>query len=752
MTDEKKNIPRSLSNATSFHEPSQIHEQAEQKAKSMHLSDIDAMTREEIRQIVHEMQVKQLEANLHAEQLSSQLEKTIARAELSTALDALSAHLAITNEAGTITAVNSAWRQFAHSNAAILSKTGEGVNYFDICDNAIGPDAENAAEFAKGMRAVLDGGKTDFAMEYPCHSSTEQRWFIGRVTRFAANEETRLVVVHENITMRKQAEELLRESEERFKTMFRESPVSIIVHDKKTGEIVDANEAAYTAYGFSSLDELKANEFWLDSPYSAKEALDWIHKTVSEGMQRFEWMNRKATGEVFWEQVSLRAVTINGIDRILATSVDITDRKKMEEALQKSEKKFRRLFEGSEEGILVARGGIIEFANPALERVLGYPTDKIVSDPFVSLIHPDDREMVRDRHFRRMQDQPSEESYEFRAITSDGTVKWIHINAQLIDWDDTPATLSFLHDITDRKHAEQRLMESEERMRGITESTGDAIIMMDNQGAISFWNPAATEILGYRPEEAIGQDLHEMLAPERYHEAVKSNLPAFLETGWGNLVGKKLELSALNKNGHEIAVALTLSAVFLQGQWHAVGVLRDITEQKNMEKDLTRLADTDDLTGLFNRRVFLERLAHEISRCKRYGKAAVLMMLDLDHFKKVNDTYGHAGGDMVLREFARILMETVRETDVSGRMGGEEFAVLLPETTIDAAMPVARRILHLIRESAVVIDGEEIRFTASIGLAQVHADDTHPEPMLARADAAMYQAKDKGRDRAEIKN
>jgi diguanylate cyclase (GGDEF)-like protein/PAS domain S-box-containing protein len=729
-----------------------IRQKAEKKAQKTKFPDPESMTREEIQQMFHDMQVKQIEANLQVEQLRTLLEKYTAQAELLAALDALSAHLAITDEAGTIIAVNSAWIQFAHSNSAVLSKIGEGVNYFDICNNAIGPDAEDAAEFAKGMRAVLDGKKIDFAMEYPCHSSTEQRWFIGRVTRFSANEETRLVVVHENITMRRQAEELLRESEERFKTLFRESPVSILVHDKKTGEIVDANETAYTAYGFSSLDELKANEFWLDSPYSAKEALDWIHKAASEGMQRFEWMNRKATGEAFWEQVSLREVTINGIDRVLATSVDITDRKKVEEALQKSEKKFRHLFAGSEEGILVARKGFIEFANPALGRILGYPVDRIISEPFVSFIHPDDREMVRNRHFGRMLDKPSEESYEFRAITSDGTVKWIHINAQLIDWDDTPATLCFLHDITDRKHTQKRLKESEERLRGITESTGDAIIMMDNQGAISFWNPAATEILGYRPEEAIGQDLHEMLAPERYHEAVKSALPAFLETGWGDRVGKKTELSAVKKNGHEITVSLMLSAVFLQGQWHAVGVLRDITEQKNMEKELVRLADTDNLTGLFNRRIFLERLAHEINRFQRYGTAVVLMMLDLDHFKKVNDTYGHAAGDKVLREFARILRKTVRVTDVSGRVGGEEFAVLLPETTMDIAMPVAQRILRLVRESTVVIDGKEIRFTVSIGLSQVHAEDTHPEPLLARADAAMYQAKDSGRDRAEIKN
>ncbi|MFP3984241.1 MAG: diguanylate cyclase, partial [Desulfurivibrionaceae bacterium] len=400
--------------------------------------------------------------------------------------------------------------------------------------------------------------------------------------------------------------------------------------------------------------------------------------------------------------------------------------------------------------------GRITMINRAGCELLGYAEDEILGCNWFEtcLPQPEGRDSVLPV-FRRLiaSDLSSAEYFENSVVCRDGTQRLMGWHNAFLEDDDgrIVGILSSGEDITDRKHAEQQLKESEERLRSITESTGDAIIMMDNRGAISFWNPAATEILGYRPEEAIGQDLHEMLAPQRYHEAVRSALPAFLETGCGNLVGKKVELSALKKNGCEISVALTLSAVFLQEQWHAVGILRDITGQKNMEKELARLAETDNLTGLFNRRIFMERFAHEISRCQRYGKAAVLMMLDLDRFKKVNDTYGHAAGDKVIRQLSRILRENVRETDVPGRVGGEEFTVLLPETTVDAAMPVARRLLHQIRKSAVVVDDEEIRFTASIGVAQLRADDADPEILLARADAAMYQAKDKGRDRVEVK-
>ena len=187
----------------------QIREQAKQKAKSAHQPDLASMTHEEIQRLFYEMQSKQIESELYARQLRIRLEQYAMKAELLEAVDAISAHLAIINETGTIIAVNKAWERFARYNTAEMSRIGIGINYFDICDNTNGPDAGIAAEFAQGMRAVLAGEKSGFIMEYPCHSDTEKRWFVGRVTRFFANGGPRLVVAHENITIRKQAEEEL---------------------------------------------------------------------------------------------------------------------------------------------------------------------------------------------------------------------------------------------------------------------------------------------------------------------------------------------------------------------------------------------------------------------------------------------------------------------------------------------------------------------------------------------------------------
>jgi PAS domain S-box-containing protein len=156
------------------------------------------------------------------------------------------------------------------------------------------------------------------------------------------------VIAMHDITERKRAEEELQESEEKYKTLFNYSPVNITIHDKDTGEVVDANEVAYRSYGYTSLAEFKKNEFWMEPPYSFREALEWIHKAYNEGIQSFEWKNRNLTGDIFWEYVTLRPVTINGRERVFATAIDITKRKNLESQLLENEERYRTIFNNSE--------------------------------------------------------------------------------------------------------------------------------------------------------------------------------------------------------------------------------------------------------------------------------------------------------------------------------------------------------------------------------------------------------------------
>lgn len=174
---------------------------------------------------------------------------------------------------------------------------------------------------------------------------------------------------------------------------------------------------------------------------------------------------------------------------------------------------------------------------------------------------------------------------------------------------------------------------------------------------------------------------------------------------------------------------------------------RDIEARNRAEAELERQASTDALTGLPNRRAFMDTAQQEFERSKRYSRSLSCMMVDLDHFKRVNDKYGHSVGDLVLKAFAEHARQSLRKHDAVGRIGGEEFAVLLPETGCREAVTLAERLGSEVRNLNLRLDGQTIRFTVSIGVAQSNAKEHTFEQTLKRADAALYEAKEAGRNR-----
>jgi len=171
--------------------------------------------------------------------------------------------------------------------------------------------------------------------------------------------------------------------------------------------------------------------------------------------------------------------------------------------------------------------------------------------------------------------------------------------------------LGIFHDLTERNQASEELRLSEARLRAITDSANDAIVMMNPRGEITYWNPAAESILGYPGEMAMGKDLHGLLAPERYHPAIRGNLPGFAATGRGNAVGETIELTARRLDGSEVPIDLSLSAVNLKGEWHAVGVIRDVTQRKRYESELI-LAREQAEAAAHAKGVFLAAMSHEL--------------------------------------------------------------------------------------------------------------------------------------------
>jgi len=286
------------------------------------------------------------------------------------------------------------------------------------------------------------------------------------------------------------------------------------------------------------------------------------------------------------------------IVRFLEQVVDIVTQKVREirtleklrqehKALQESEERYRALFERSAEGILVADIETLQFkyANPAICSMLGYNEEELKRMSVVD-IHPQDAlEHVLSEFEAQARGEKTLAS-NIPCLRKDGSTVYADIRSTKVLIDGRERNVGFFSDITDRKRAEEALLESEERFRNVSASAQDAILMMDNEGRISFWNEAAERVFGYQAEEILGKSLHETLGAERFHDAYRKGFGQFRETGEGIVVGQTLELAAVRKDGTEFPIELSVSAIKLKGKWNAVGILRDITERKQAEEEL----------------------------------------------------------------------------------------------------------------------------------------------------------------------
>ena len=221
---------------------------------------------------------------------------------------------------------------------------------------------------------------------------------------------------------------------------------------------------------------------------------------------------------------------------------------------------------------------------------------------------------------------------------------------------------------------------------------------------------------------------------------------SLLDTGkWNGEIWNK------RKNGEVYPEHLTITAVRnLEGfVTNYVGSFVDITEQVRLQEELQRRAEVDFLTGLINRRHFLELAEVELVRAQRYNSSLSVLMMDIDYFKNINDTYGHKTGDLVLQKLALVCEEVLREGDIIGRLGGEEFSILLPETASPRAMEVAERLRQALADTSLKLgdSGLELPFTVSIGVTALEGRNFSIDSLLQEADAAPYQAKNSGRNR-----
>jgi diguanylate cyclase (GGDEF)-like protein/PAS domain S-box-containing protein len=297
------------------------------------------------------------------------------------------------------------------------------------------------------------------------------------------------------------------------------------------------------------------------------------------------------------------------------------------------------------------------------------------------------------------------------------------------------------------RRASLALAMSETRFRATFEQAAIGIAHISPDGRYVAVNRKFCDMLGRTRDELVGSDA----------ARIDGAVDASHELHAARLLAGEIEAHAVEQkfeNGGKVMwgnSTLTLVRDPAGATMHFLRVIEDITERKRLEADLTELATTDMLTGLPNRRRFVMRLEEEHARLRRFDMHyAALLLLDLDCFKRINDTYGHAAGDAVLRHFASVIRGSTRQIDVAARVGGEEFAIILPGATRTAALEFAERLRARVAETSTQHVGKSIRFTVSIGIAAMEAADSEAGAALVRADTALYRAKQSGRDRVEV--
>jgi diguanylate cyclase (GGDEF)-like protein/PAS domain S-box-containing protein len=398
--------------------------------------------------------------------------------------------------------------------------------------------------------------------------------------------------------------------------------------------------------------------------------------------------------------------------------------------------------------------GIYRSVNAAYCSIYGYRSDELLGKRFTMVFRSTEQVTILAKH-RQFLEQGGMLSGEWQVVRRDGTGLTVIIESVRVRGaSGEPQRLVYVADITARKQIEYVLRQSEARFRALFETVPLGVVYHDLQGRITSANPAAQRILGLS------------LAQLQGRTPVDPMWSALREDG-SPLPGEEHPASVCLRTQQRVKdVMMAVRSADRGDVWlrvNAIPVFRDerlvevyasfedISDSVLLARELRLQARTDHLTGAANRRALMEDIAREFARVKRYPSLnSCVLIADIDHFKRVNDSHGHAVGDAVLCHVTTIMRAEIRRQDTLGRYGGEEFAMLLPETDEAAAMALADRLRQRIAECPLVRDGLEIDSTVSVGLSMLLAGDATPDAALSRADQALYLAKQQGRNRIAL--
>ena len=449
--------------------------------------------------------------------------------------------------------------------------------------------------------------------------------------------------------------------------------------------------------------------------------------------------------------VALAAIMLSPIVMGLAAE----DRERAMRALRFNEQRFRQSLRHSPVGVVI-RGldGKLTMANDAFLEMLGYTWEALTALTAEQLIHPDDQQ-ESNRDMQALVDG-SAETYraERRYRHRDGSWVWTQVAVSLVT-DDDGAPLHYIGHIESleaRRRAERDLAEERERLRTTLRAIGDAVITTDAVGQITYVNAAAENLIGQRIDEIAGRRLDEVVVLT-HPQTLKVTQSMFaLCLARGEPVNRSDRCLLDRPDGTPCYIVDTASPVHdSEGAVSGVVVvLHDATESMARDRELSHRAAHDPLTGLTNRFEFERRLDECVERYRHIQRPAMLLLIDLDRFKAVNDTSGHAAGDEVLRRVAQTLTSAVRDSDTVSRLGGDEFAILLTHSDPGRAEIVGAKVLRAVADLSVEWNGTKHTVGASIGAASLRPELSTRAEWVAAADRCCYEAKRAGRGQMRV--
>ncbi len=564
--------------------------------------------------------------------------------------------------------------------------------------------------------------------------------------RDASGHPVGVVLVFRDQTEERRAERALRESEAYARAVV-DCALDAVIGIDHEGRVVEFNPAAERLFGYSREEAVGRELAALIVPPQLQERHRRglaRHLATGEATilgRRVEMPARRKDGEEILVELAITRIDRDGPPRFTAYLRDVTEQRRAQDALRESERRYRALFEANPHPMWIYDLETLRFlaVNDAAIDCYGWSREE-----FLAMTVRDIRPAEELPRFLEAVAEAGRgglrRSGVWRHLRKDGSVMLVEISSHHLEFEGRPARAVLVSDVTEQVRAREALQQSEERFRLLARVTNDALWDWDLQDNTLWWSEGFEALFGFRRDE-IESTIESWTTRIHPDDAARvvDGVQAVIEGGgttWSD------EYRFLRKDGC-YAHVLDRGYVIRDAEGkplRMIGGMTDLTQHKVAEARIEQLAFYDSLTGLPNRALLLDRLKQTLAAAARRGERVALLFLDLNRFKEINDTQGHATGDQVLLEVARRFQATLRQEETVARFGGDEFLVVAQGVDQAGAMHIAERLQDAL---APQVNVGELAFGvgASIGIAFYPDDGTSPEELLKHTDIAMYRAK-----------